>query len=124
MNCKAFKDIRAPFESVAFAPACPDGMECPYGNGQSILTGSSDNTAKLWDLKGNELQSFQGHTSYVLSVAFAPDGQSILTGSRDNTAKLWDLKGNELQSFQGHTSSVWSVAFAPDGQSILTGSRG
>ena len=101
MNCKAFKDIRAVL-SVAFAP-----------DGQSILTGSDDNTAKLWDLKGHELQSFQGHTSSVLSVAFAPDGQSILTGSEDNTAKLWDLKGHELQSFQGHTSYVLSVAFAP-----------
>ena len=97
--------------AVAFSP-----------DGQTIFTGSEDNTAKLWDLQGNELQAFQGHSSSVRAVAFSPDGQTILTGSRDNTAKLWDLQGNELQAFQGHSDAVLAVAFSPDGQSILTGS--
>ena len=58
--------------SVAFSP-----------DGQYILTGSSDHTAKLWDLQGQEVQAFSGHSDYVTSVAFSPDGQYILTGSRD-----------------------------------------
>ena len=97
--------------SVVFAP-----------DGNSILTGSSDQTAKLWSLDGHLLQTFQGHDSEVLSVAFAPDGNSILTGSSDQTAKLWSRDGRLLQTFQGHDSEVLSVAFAPDGNSILTGS--
>jgi WD40 repeat protein len=91
-------------------------------DGQSILTGSSDKTAKLWDLRGNTLQVFLGHTSAITAVSFSPDGQSILTGSSDKTAKLWDLRGNALQVFLGHTSAVTAVSFSPDGQSILTGS--
>ena len=36
-------------------------------------------TAKLWDLQGQEVQAFSGHSDYVSSVAFSPDGQYILT---------------------------------------------
>ena len=100
-----------PITAIAFAP-----------DGRSVLTGSSDNTARLWDLKGNTLQEFKGHSSYVISVAFAPDGRAVLTGSWDNTARLWDLKGNTLQEFKGHSSPVYSIAFAPDGRAVLTGS--
>ncbi|MBT28368.1 MAG: hypothetical protein CMO01_01815, partial [Thalassobius sp.] len=42
-----------------------------------------------WDLKGNELISFNGHADPVNSVCFSPDGKSVLTGSYDKTAKLW-----------------------------------
>ncbi|MFK8101850.1 MAG: WD40 repeat domain-containing protein, partial [Saprospiraceae bacterium] len=88
-----------------------------------ILTGSWDDTAKLWDLSGKELVSFSGQTSAVTSVSFSPDGKTILTGSMDATAKLWDLSGNELVNFSGHTSYVYAVSFSPDGKTILTGSR-
>ncbi len=98
--------------SVAFSP-----------DGKTILTGSSDNTARLWDLQGNELQVFKGHEHSVWSVAFSPDGKTILTGSEDRTARLWDLQGNQLQVFKGQESQIMSIAFSPDGKTILTGSR-
>ncbi|MFN0173794.1 MAG: caspase family protein, partial [Saprospiraceae bacterium] len=96
--------------SVAFSP-----------DGKTVLTGSLDYTAKLWDLNGREIQSFSGHAEEVESVAFSPDGKTVLTGSWDNTAKLWDLNGREIQSFSGHAEHVLSVAFSPDGKTVLTG---
>jgi WD40 repeat protein len=98
--------------SVAFSP-----------DGKYILTGSWDQTAKLWDLAGHELLAFVGHEGPILSVAFSPDGKQVLTGSEDGTAKLWDLTGKPLRTFRGHASWVFAVAFSPDGQSIITGSR-
>jgi len=91
-------------------------------DGNYILTGSKDQTAKLWDLQGREIQTFSGHLKDVSSVAFSPDGQRVLTGSYDQTAKLWDLQGREIQTFSGHSGEVISVAFSPDGQRVLTGS--
>ena len=61
-------------------------------DGQLILTASDDNTARLWDIKGNLLAELTGHQGGVNSASFSPDGQRILTASRDNTARLWRVE--------------------------------
>jgi WD40 repeat protein len=86
------------------------------------LTGSLDSTAILWDLKGNILQRFKGHTGIIRKVAFSPDGKTILTGSDDQTSRIWDLAGNTLQVLSGHTEYITSLAYSPDGKNILTAS--
>jgi WD40 repeat protein len=50
-----------------------------------------DNSLKLWDLAGNCLQTFVGHTTEVLSANFSPDGNQIVSASWDKSLKLWDL---------------------------------
>jgi len=87
------------------------------------LTGSEDHTAILWNLQGEQIQQFKGHSDYVYSVAFSPDGQSLVTASEDGTAILWNLQGQQIQQFKGHSASVTSIAFSPDGQSLVTGSE-
>jgi hypothetical protein len=93
-------------------------------DGQRILTGSGDKTAKVWEAaNGKELLSLNGHSEAITSVTFSPDGQRIVTGSYDRTAKVWDAAtGKELFTLKGHNSGVSSVAFSPNGQRILTGS--
>jgi WD40 repeat protein len=91
-------------------------------DGKTVLTGSYDNTARLWNLQGNTVQEFRWHNGWVYDVAFSPDGKTILTGSKDRTARLWDRQGNTVQEFKGHTDAVHLLAFSPDGKTILTGS--
>ena len=107
-----------PVLSFAFSP-----------DGNYVLTGSMDHTAKLWDLSGRELQTFSRHFPGINSVAFSPNGKQVLTGGGDSSVKLWDLSGRELQTFTGHKGPVMSEAFSPaspddprGGKQILTGS--
>ncbi|NCR25456.1 MAG: hypothetical protein GPJ25_03145 [Microcystis aeruginosa LE13-04] len=90
---------------------------------QKIATASQDGTVKIWNKKGENIQTLTGHRGAVYSVSFSPDGQKIATASEDKTAKIWNLQGQILVTYPDHQESVYSVSFSPDGQKIVTTSR-
>ena len=60
-------------------------------DGTRVVTGSIDNTARVWDAAtGEPLAELTGHTDWVFSASFSPDGTRIVTASMDKTARVWD----------------------------------
>lgn len=89
---------------------------------KTVLVCGYNNTAQLFDLKGNKRIDFSGHEASLNSVAFSPNGQKVLTASDDGTARLWDLNGQEILRFTGHKSEVMDAVFFKNGNIVLTGS--
>jgi WD40 repeat protein len=103
-----FKAHRGQALSVSFSP-----------DGKRLAT-AGDDTARLWNLSGQQLAVFNGHQGAVRSVSFSPDGKRLATAAEDGTARLWNLSGQQLAVFNGHQRWVNSVSFSPDGKMLAT----
>jgi WD40 repeat protein len=94
------------------------------------VTGSLDNTARLWDLSAKDPAAnpmvLRGHEGWVNAVAISPDNHWLVTGSADKTARLWDLSAKDPAAnpvvLRGHEDDVNAVAISPDNHWLVTGS--
>ena len=92
-------------------------------DGTRVLS-DSGNTVKLWELSNGQLiRTFEGHSGFVVSVAFSPDGALVVSGSDDKTVKLWRAStGSLIKTLGQHEKPITSVAFSPDGTRVLSAS--
>ena len=49
----------------------------------------------------NCVRTLEGHTSWVRSVAWAPDGQQLASGAGDSTVRLWEARSGQLRAHPG-----------------------
>jgi WD40 repeat protein/predicted Ser/Thr protein kinase len=84
----------------------------------------------LYTLFNDRQQTYRGHASAVLCVAFSPNGQRIAAsgGNPFNQApgdwrvRVWDvLTGEQVLVLAGHNGDVDSLSFSPDGSLLASG---
>ena len=57
-------------------------------------------------------KAFEGHTSYVLGVAWKRDSRTLASAGADNVIKVWDFTtGERRKNIEGATKEVTSIAF-------------
>jgi WD domain, G-beta repeat len=86
---RLFGAATGPITTVAISP-----------DNRWVVTGSGDETARLWDLSAKDPAAnpvvLRGHDEWVNAVAISPDNRWVVTGSDDKTARLWLLQVNDL----------------------------
>ncbi|KAF2806410.1 uncharacterized protein BDZ99DRAFT_501246 [Mytilinidion resinicola] len=69
------------------------------------------------------LQTLEGHSSFVSSVAFSHDSIRLASASDDRTVKIWDASsGACLSTLEGHSDPVTSVAISHDSTRLASAS--
>ena len=63
-----------------------------------ILSGSYDNSIKLWDLRQkNCINTYKGHTMEVKSLEVSPDGKWFISGAQDSKVKVNHIKYSRIK---------------------------
>ncbi|KAG0213820.1 hypothetical protein BGX28_003494 [Mortierella sp. GBA30] len=100
--------------SAKEVPGHTEGIYCIQFDDHKIVSGSRDNTIKIWDLAtGACRRTYFGHRASVLCLQY--DEDRIVSGSSDATINVWDLNtGKVLRRLEGHADSVLSLRFEKD----------
>lgn len=112
-----FRGHTGPVTSIAF-------MDKRYGSGDRkiLISGSWDQTIKLWDVDSKELlSSIEAHSDFVKALLVFPSLQLLVSTGSDKIVRLWDLSkaasGSPLKCvgvISAHTRPVESL----DGQAL------
>ncbi len=94
----------------------PDGLRA--------ATASTDQTARVWDLKsGVPLSKYAQHTGPLFSLAVSRSGTTLVTGSQDNTVRVWELPPlSPAEVLVPHLQAVRAIQLHPDGNRLLAAS--
>ncbi|KAG8497080.1 hypothetical protein CXB51_008336 [Gossypium anomalum] len=94
------------------------GGDKPY-----LITGSDDNTAKVWDYQTKScVQTLESHTHNVSAVCFHPELPIIITGSEDGTVCIWHATTYRLENTLNYgLERVWAVGSMKDSRRIVIG---
>jgi WD40 repeat protein len=92
-------------------------------DGRLVASSSESGAVRLFDpLKGELIESVQGHLNGVFGLAFSPDGQRLISTSNGREAvKLWDVgTRQELLTLSG-VGMCWEGHWTADGDVLLAG---
>lgn len=94
-----------------------------HPNSLYLATGSSDWTARLWDVqRGTCVRVFIGHQGTLSTLAISPDGRYLASAAEDLAINLWDLgSGRRIKKMTGHTASIYSLAFSAESSLLISG---
>ena len=93
-------------------------------DGSQVLSGSRDDTARLWDADDGALKQFFEYDDSVGSVIFNSDGSRAVTAAGDLGGGIiedWKTETGEIINSLEYDRALNSLAYAPDDSMVAAG---
>jgi hypothetical protein len=92
-------------------------------DGQFIISGSSDRTIRIWNLRTGGLESrLLGHSDMVLSLGITHDDRYLVSAGWDNSLLLWNLATRKIEcQITGNSEIVWCIAVTHNNEKLVFG---
>lgn len=93
-------------------------------NNKYIVSGSYDNTIKVWDLEsGNLINTLDGHEGDITALATTKNNKYIIASSLDLTISIWNFETSELVHLITEDSVALTLAVTSDNKFLVAGFR-
>lgn len=98
-----------------------------FRDGSRRLVSSGDyGFVRLWDVDAGQLaRTFEGHTSFVPTLAVSLEARTVVSGSIDGTLRLWDAESGTCRQIVSNGDDGWvtGVAYTADDTTLVTSSQ-
>ena len=90
-------------------------------DGTSLVSGSKDKTAKLWDMQTGGVVNTFSHEDLVCSVSISADNTTIASRSQEGTIYLWSIQTGVCYKTIQQKGQIHYVIFSPkDPQTLVS----
>jgi eukaryotic-like serine/threonine-protein kinase len=100
------RELRGHVQDIEHVVVTPDG--------NYVITGSDDSTARVWKLADGTSIELRGHHGPIETMTLSSDGKHLATAGTDGDVRLWEIASGAGRRLQGHRNTVRGVAFSPD----------
>ncbi|KAH7910608.1 WD40-repeat-containing domain protein [Hygrophoropsis aurantiaca] len=88
-----------------------------FKDGKRVISGSRDNTIRIWNVENGKEEGSMLHGSMVKSILISPNEKKLVIGGGGTT--LWDLESRAV--VWKTKEAAWGLAFSPNAQLIAAG---
>ncbi|MFC2089207.1 hypothetical protein ACFLT1_00415 [Bacteroidota bacterium] len=92
--------------------------------GDQFAIGLEDGSIRIFNINGNEIRSYSGNNSKVLSILYAKDDDLLISISEDSTICFWDLTSEEKLVNKSKTSSFNAISLNYNENILITCTQG
>ncbi|KAG1760178.1 WD40-repeat-containing domain protein [Suillus occidentalis] len=95
-----------------------------FPDGQRMISGSEDKTARLWDLEaGKEIEEARSDCEgRVFAVAVSRNGRWVATGGYSGELKVCEVETGIVKTFKGHSRTITCIDISADNTQLASGS--
>ncbi len=89
----------------------------------SLISGSNDNTIRIWDRRKGFRLSLIGHNAAIKALSLFPQSPRMLIsggGCKDFTIKIWDIETGFLHNSFNTKNQICGLNWTDDGEKLIS----